>query len=216
MGLDAISLKMVAPHVRGARILCLGYPDMVLPEAEVEQILRVRPEVFTEFGANHKRKYRLAETRDTLLRAGAESVECIDVRPSRNCERVVNLNDPQNWAPAWDLVIDGGTIEHCFNIGQAFWNAWSAVTEGGHIVHVSPLSMVNHGFYNINPTAYVDFYQANGGSVIEICAADRKLRPLQIMQTARCAVQSEAVIYAKVRKLSDVPFGWPSQTKYRT
>jgi hypothetical protein len=72
----------------------------------------------------------------------------------------VDLNYPEDWPEKYDVVIDGGTAEHCFNVGQVFANILSAVRpDGGIVVHVNPLNMMNHGFWNISPTAYADFYR---------------------------------------------------------
>jgi hypothetical protein len=35
-------------------------------------------------------------------------------------------------------------------------------------MHVNPCTMVNHGFYNLNPTAYKDFYKQNGAKDISL------------------------------------------------
>ena len=62
-------------------------------------------------------------------------------------------------------MIDAGTIEHCFNIAQAILNAAQAVAPGGHVFHAPPMTMLNHGFYNLNPTLFHDFYGQNGWTV---------------------------------------------------
>jgi SAM-dependent methyltransferase len=59
-------------------------------------------------------------------------------------------------------VIDSGTIEHVFNLRQAFTNCVKLLRPGGQIVHISPVNnYVNHGFYQLNPTVFHDYYDAN-------------------------------------------------------
>ena len=215
MALDAIALKLVAPHLAGATVLCLGYPDLVMEPSIVGAILKIQPRLFTEHGAAHKLKYGLAETCESFRQAGAVQVTCVDIKPSRGCERVLDLNVAQSWDRLFSLVIDAGTIEHCFNVGQAFANAWSAVEVGGVIVHVSPLSMQNHGFFNVCPTAYNDFYQANSGDLIAMQAATRTGQDVPISLTKRFAVDGEAVVCCAVRKTSNTPIVWPTQFKYQ-
>lgn len=215
MGLDATALRLIAPHLAGAVVLCLSYPDLAMPVQEVRKELGIEPTAFTDFGKHHKLDYKLAETREAFELAGARQVAFMDIQPSRGCETVIDLNQKLAFDGAWDLVIDPGTLEHCFNIGQAFDNAWRAVRVGGHIVHVHPLQMINHGFWNICPTALVDFYAANGGELIELLAADRAHKEITINPTRRFHIQEEAVLYSKFRKAEARPLVWPSQTRYR-
>jgi hypothetical protein len=86
---------------------------------------------------------------------------------------------------------------------------------GGVIAHVSPLSMMNHGFFNISPTLWSDFYGANGGSLLHLEAADRKLMPVSIERTARFLAPHNAVLYAVARKTAQVELSWPLQQRYR-
>ena len=59
-------------------------------------------------------------------------------------------------------MLDTGTCEHCFHIGQAAINLASIVGPNGIIIQALPLNVYNHGFYNANPTWFFDFYPANG------------------------------------------------------
>lgn len=61
----------------------------------------------------------------------------------------------------FDVVLDCGTLEHCSNIANAFINAASAVRPCGVILHHLPLNHINHGYWNINPRWFSDFYRHN-------------------------------------------------------
>ena len=148
MSLDIISLALIRPLLERARILCLGVPDMSYGLAE---------EFCGDPGADFSK---------AALMAGAALVHSVDVIAHKGYERLVDLNHPQVWPAEYDLVINPGTLEHCFNIGQAWANAWAAAALGGHILHVVPVSMLNHGFWNINPVALHDWCSANGGRVV--------------------------------------------------
>lgn len=67
----------------------------------------------------------------------------------------------------FDLVLDCGTTEHCANPLQAFLNAASACKVGGHVFHHLPATAVNHGYWNISPKWFHDFYVAANGFVCE-------------------------------------------------
>lgn len=214
MAIDRITLKLLKKHIAGARILCLSYPDIVIPTKEVEQYLGVEILLQTDHGKNHKLDFKLPETIATLKAAGAVSVDCIDRVVLRSVERVVDLNCETIWPQEYDLVINPGTLEHCFNIGQAWRNAWSALKVGGVIVHVAPCSMINHGFWNINPTTYYDFAEENGGEVLKTVVAVKDSE-VAFEARRRCSVPSNAVIYCKMVKREQKEFVWPTQWRYR-
>lgn len=87
-------------------------------------------------------------------------LESVDLFAHRGTERIADLSLPQELG-SYDLVIDCGTIEHCANPAQAFINAASAVAVGGRILHHLPLSMINHGYWNLCPVWFTDFYGHN-------------------------------------------------------
>ena len=88
----------------------------------------------------------------------------------RGNELIVDLNYPNAsflLEGKYDLVIDNGTLEHCFNAGEALINAARMVKQkGGFIFHINPLSMINHGFYNFCPTLLFDFYDQNDFKIL--------------------------------------------------
>ncbi len=60
-------------------------------------------------------------------------------------------------------VIDGGTIEHVFDVRTAFRAIADLARPGGRIMHITPCNnYVNHGFWQLSPTAFFDFYGENG------------------------------------------------------
>ena len=58
-----------------------------------------------------------------------------------------------------------------FNIGEAIKNIAVATKKGGLVWHGSPLLFFNHGFYNLNPTFFVDFYSQNGFEILDLSAS---------------------------------------------
>lgn len=96
---------------------------------------------------------------------GYSSVESIDYYPDEKPTHVLDLNHP---VPAdlhgrYDLVYDGGTMEHCFNCVAFLQNTIDLVKPGGRVIHHVPVNnWVNHGFYQFSPTLFFDFYETNG------------------------------------------------------
>lgn len=165
MGLTAATLKMISGVLPGKRVLSLGYPDLAMSAQDVQDILGVTPTKFSDIGAGrwHGIDHPLPETTHVFNLIGS-SFDCVDVSPSRGVERQADLNYPCELGE-YDFVLDCGTTEHCFNVGQALLNAAHAVEPSGAIFHCFPMCAMNHGFWNASPTVFNDFYSQNGWSV---------------------------------------------------
>lgn len=94
-----------------------------------------------------------------------EKVESLDYSSFENATHVNDLNLP---VPAelhgnYNVVFDGGTMEHIFDIRMVLKNIHDLLKVGGVIVHAAPSSnFVDHGFYMFSPTLFHDYYEANG------------------------------------------------------
>jgi len=178
MGINVLMLEVITKLKGSGKALSAGYPDVLVPMQYVKQITGC--DVPAKKDAEEIIKWhslKIQEIPDTqeLFTALGYSLEVVDIHSSRGCERVVDLNYPQALGE-FDLVIDPGTVEHCFNIAQAVMNLAQAVKVGGHIVHSLPMSTFNHGFYNINPTWVHDFYGQNGFHVKHCLAYTRAVK----------------------------------------
>jgi hypothetical protein len=73
-------------------------------------------------------------------------------------------------AGAFDLVIDGGTLEHVFNFPIAVQNSMFLVKQGGHILVANPANnLCGHGFYQFTPELMHRLYApANGFMVAHV------------------------------------------------
>jgi len=211
VALSKEALQIIAPHIRNARILSLGYPDLLIEPADVKRIFDITPTKFTNNGAWHKVGHEIPETVEFFTQLGS-TIDCVDIHASRGVERVVDLNQEQHFGE-YDLVIDAGTIEHCCNIGQALMNAVEAVKVGGRIFHVPPMTMVNHGFYNICPTLLHDFYTQNGWTT-EHHSAMNKSGPVNISPTKRLNAPQDVWMFFLAKRNHGEAFKWPMQSKY--
>lgn len=210
MALTRDSLEILKPILKNRTVLSLGYPDIVLTPGEVKDLLGVEVTTTTQHGKRHGADKPLAETQEVFKKLGCE-LTCVDIVQDRGCEIVRDLNYPQDFGE-FDLVLDPGTIEHCFNIGQAILNAANSVKVGGFIFHSPPLSMVNHGFYNISPTLLHDFYAQNGW-VIKHMSVRNKDGLQQFHPTGRFKAPPECSVFMVAKKIIH-SYRFPIQTKY--
>lgn len=75
----------------------------------------------------------------------------------------LNQPVPAEFEQKFNLIVDGGTIEHIFDVRQVMENIVRMCRESGWIIHLSPASnLMDHGFYSFSPSFFYDFYQANG------------------------------------------------------
>lgn len=95
---------------------------------------------------------------------GIEDIVSLDYSDYEGADILFDLNDelPVELCGKYELVLNGGTLEHIYDIARAMDNMNKLVKEGGSIIHISPCAgWVNHGFYSISPTFFQDYYALN-------------------------------------------------------
>jgi hypothetical protein len=212
MALNLNAIRMIAPALKGD-VLSLGYPDLLITAGQCKETLGCTPTRFNKLARWHEIDFDPPETWHVFELLGA-NLTCVDYAQIRGGERIADLNLPQDLGE-FDLVIDPGTTEHCFNVGQALLNAARAVKVGGYIFHTSPMTMVNHGFYNFSPTLFYDFYKQNEWLIKVFVVANKKgagefqkFHPVKDFNASvNCAIYFLAL---KTRKEINLPI----QTKY--
>jgi len=66
-----------------------------------------------------------------------------------------------------DFVFDGGTMEHIFDPVAFLSNVHLLLKNNGIVIHHSPINgMINHGYYQISPCMYYDYYKENGYEIV--------------------------------------------------
>ena len=101
---------------------------------------------------------------------GFSSVRSLDYSPYEGADLLLDLNKeaPLKLHELANVIYDGGTLEHVFNLPQALKNIHSMLKIGGSVIHVLPShNHVDHGFYMFSPMALYQWYEANGYRIIE-------------------------------------------------
>ena len=164
----ALLLKMRRDGVDFGRILTLGHQHLHLDPPTYRRVLARLGQPLAD---------EVPVYADSLLTAlGAAHVESLDASTYEGATRVHDLNEPvpAAWHEQFDLVFDGGTLEHVFNFTTALRNCMQMVRPQGRFVSVTmPNNWCGHGFYQFSPEL---FYRAlspeNGFSVVEMYFAD--------------------------------------------
>jgi len=103
---------------------------------------------------------------DCLLKMlGFQQIVRVDYSDYEAPDAILDLNSaetPDALRSAFDLVLDSGTIEHVFDIAAALRHCCRMAKPGGRVIHLTPSSnCVEHGFHNVSPTLFADFYSAS-------------------------------------------------------
>jgi hypothetical protein len=111
------------------------------------------------------------DDKDFFRFLGFQEVFSCDASSYENPTFVLDLNHPvpEELHNRFDVVLDGGTMEHIFNIPAVLANIHAMLKVGGRAIHITPSSnMVDHGFYSFSPTLFRDYYGANGYHILTV------------------------------------------------
>jgi SAM-dependent methyltransferase len=184
MGLErfaaAILLKMRDDGVSFGRALTLGHQHVHL---DAEQYARVRAR------AGAPPDPAIPQYADDVLRLlGASSVESMDYSGYEGATIVHDLNKPvpPTMHGQFDLVFDGGTLEHVFDFPTAIRSCMELVRVGGRFVTATiPNNFCGHGFYQFSPELFFRVLSPdNGFSVVEMYVCEVGGRTRQVMDPA--------------------------------
>jgi hypothetical protein len=155
-------VKSLLPRLahRG-KVVSLGRQMITAPPTAVREYLRERGFAADVPGYNWKARLT---SRELFTAMGFAQSDDLDFTADEGCSIVHDLNRPLPVAlrGAYDLVFEVGTIEHVFDMRQVFDNIVSLTKVGGTVFHLSPLTWINHGFYNFSLTLFYDVYRCNG------------------------------------------------------
>lgn len=126
--------------------------------------LRETPEVIARYAADH-RYATLAEapTVAALMRDryGIADYRSCDINGLADLYLDLGAPLPEQHRSAYGSILNGGTLEHIFDIRQAMENIHAATGQGGLMIHTCPLTWFDHGFFNLNPVFFHQTAEAN-------------------------------------------------------
>lgn len=102
---------------------------------------------------------------------GLKDVHAIDYSTIDGADIIFDLNMdlPDELKNKFDYIINGGTLEHVFDVAKAMKNISEMLCIGGRVIHLLPVGgYVDHGFYSFSPTFFLDFYKLNGYCIHEL------------------------------------------------
>ena len=146
-------------------ICMIGKQDVIAKWTEIERIIMDLQLDYSEKMMQDLKKEIFVDSYKLFQVIGIEEIHAVDYSDYEGADIIFDLNkeDVSNeYRNKFDLVIDGGTLEHVFNIRVAMQNMDALVKTGGYIYHMLPLAgWVDHGFYSFSPTFFLDYYSKN-------------------------------------------------------
>jgi hypothetical protein len=181
-------LLLTAARERGApchRIATIGRQKLFLHRAEVRKLARTSP-------AGHVLEhYTWGDWCEPYL-AGlldAREVVSIDASAHEAATHTMDLNHhiPSRYEQAFDLIIDGGTLEHVFNYPVAVANLMRMARVGGNVLTANPCNnLAGHGFYQFTPELlFRVFSQANGFEVEQMLLTEHRHASVELAPPLR-------------------------------
>lgn len=149
------------------RVLTVGHQCLCLHRREVAFF---RKEYQREFAstATPLDDYRWAQYADSFLSEflGASSISVLDASAYEGADTIHDMNTPipQDWRGRYDAVIDGGSLEHIFNVPVALANLAGLLKVGGTIFISTPANnQMGHGFYQFSPELMFRVFSEQNG-----------------------------------------------------
>lgn len=183
MGLPLSLAPLLGKAISGAdarkSCLFLGDQQISATEAEVRAaygsiIPETPPHAFEEgFKLSLTPRYRDQKMVSCVYFAnliGFEVADVVDIDERGFVNIRHDLNEPGLETAAghrYDVIFDGGTLEHIFSTAGALRNIGECTNVGGVVIHLIPMNnFINHGFYQISPTLFFDYYGWNKWEVL--------------------------------------------------
>lgn len=168
----------------------------------------------------HKAADFAAPVPDThdLFAALGWTLDAFDILPARGKEllRDLNLPFPPEYHGRYDVVYDN-VLGQVFMAGQCLKSAAELVRVGGYLLSVSAANIPNNGFWSVSPTAYHDALTQNGFSLVAHHVVTDPFRAAKLHPfhaTTGCELPHGAVNMVLARKEKDLPFAFPTQSKF--
>lgn len=206
-------------------VLTLGRLDSMLTEDWLQKLSKTYGADVTGLDQKHA-----PHAEAFFKRLGAERVETLDNSAYQGCSIVHDLNEPlprDQAREGYDLVYDGGTLEHVFHFPNAIANCMSLVKTGGHFMCSSPANQwLGHGFYQFSPELYFRVLSPeNGFEIVRVFLAefsDRDGKIHRVIDPAESGVRTlldspdEMLLLVWAKKTTDIaPYrSWPMQSDY--
>jgi len=238
MGLDAASAKMlldarVLDDVDFSATLTLGHQELNLFPNEADRFsaaCRGR----LENPAEAATVLAWGSYADGFLRTflGAKNIRSLDYSAFEGADIVHDMNvpTPTSLDEQFDAVIDGGTLEHVYNVPVAWQSCMRMLKIGGRLfLFTTANNFCGHGFYQFSPELFFRLFRAENGFQIEhVLLVEYRLRggfslrpscyamidPAVAGARSMVYTHSRVLCFVRAQKTASTSFSTPLQSDY--
>ncbi len=164
MGLTVESIRFLLEARRGGAtfdsVLTLGRQDLwVGPERLLALLQEFDGDLPASVVAQMTQRLQAAtwRTGEFFRLLGCRQVMSCDASAYEGAELIHDLNEPlpSGWHERFDLVLDGGTLEHVFNLPTSLANCLHLAKPGGRVILFTPANnYCGHGFFQFSPELF--------------------------------------------------------------
>ncbi len=182
MAIDLVTfrhlLRISGELTSGKRALVLGRQNFLEqnPPPRMARQMPVYQAMLTEAGHDRAVEDLIDEDGycDSLFDyLGFGATDYMDLSDYEGANVLHDLNQPvpEHLHGAYDFILDGGTVEHIFNVPQALTNLDRMLSDMGRLLALNPANnWLGHGFYQFSPELVWSFWRDMLGYRVNLCA----------------------------------------------
>jgi SAM-dependent methyltransferase len=202
----AFMAKAKQNNVSFGKILTIGHQELYLSQKQIKQLAK-RYGLKIDINAFSHMQYA-----DKFFEIffDAKSVMSLDYSDYQECDIVHDMNLPIDpcYHEKFDVVIDGGTLEHIFNFPVAVGNCMKMVKKGGSVfISTTANNHMGHGFYQFSPELFFRIFQSGNGFEIRDVILEKHTFPgVELSSKTKCySVTDPALLQSRVGLVSKSP-----------
>ncbi len=140
--------------------LMIGRQSILLSNKEIDILFKSYK--------NYSEIYNKQYAEDFFRFLGAKKIDSIDFSKYEGATIIGDLNKKLSINPKFDLIFDGGSLEHIFNIPVAIENYTNLLKVGGRFIGFLPVNnQLGHGFYQFSPEFFFRAFSEENGFEVE-------------------------------------------------
>jgi SAM-dependent methyltransferase len=204
----AILLKAKKNNICFDKILTIGHQTLYLSKKQLKILaksynLDIDLSDFTYWGGGYADKF-------FKKFLNAKSVESLDYSNYENSEIIHDMNNPIDTDnhEKYDIVIDGGSLEHIFNFPVAISNCMKLLKKGGSFFMFTMCNNhTGHGFYQFSPELMFRIFQPeNGFTIKDVILEEHPFPGAELSQKSKCySVIDPDVLKCRIGLVSKSP-----------
>ena len=162
-------IERFRPESEGKRVITLGRLSVYLHRQEISHMKGLFAD--DKDASNYLKNYQWGEYSERFFRdiLKCSVVDSMDFSDYQGATIIHDLQEPilENLCGKYDLVFDGGTMEHVFDIRAALANAIQLTRTGGLVYINTPCNnLCGHGFYQFSPELMYRVMSSDNGMAV--------------------------------------------------